>query len=176
MVRMLGSGVRSIPSEAETESASFEAFFGRHYRRLFQALYLLTSNHAEAEDVAQEAMLRVWQRWKRVGRMENPDGYLYRTALNLHRSGLRKLARWARRTPAEHQPDDPIGAADARLEVHRALGALPRGQREALVLVEWVGLSAREATRVLGIKSASIRSRVHRAREKLKSELGGGDV
>ena len=75
----------------------FEEFFLAHHEQLFQALYLLTGDRSEADDLAQEALLRAYERWDRVGAMESPAGYVYRTALNLHRSQLRRLIVRARR-------------------------------------------------------------------------------
>jgi DNA-directed RNA polymerase specialized sigma24 family protein len=71
----------------------FEGFFQSEHERLFQALYLLTGNRYEADDLAQEALMRAYERWGRVGSMDSPVGYVYRTALNLNRSRLRKVRR-----------------------------------------------------------------------------------
>jgi DNA-directed RNA polymerase specialized sigma24 family protein len=82
----------SLSATPEAADAStFEAFFLAQHERLFQALYLLTSDRFEADDLAQEALLRTYERWDRVSAMESPAGYVYRTALNLYRSRLRSL-------------------------------------------------------------------------------------
>ena len=70
----------------------FEAFFRAEYRTLCQALVLLVGDPLEAEEIAQETMTRVLERWDRVGVMDSPMGYAYRTALNLQRKRLRRLA------------------------------------------------------------------------------------
>jgi RNA polymerase sigma-70 factor (ECF subfamily) len=165
------------PAElAETGAASgFESFFEAEYPRLARALYLMTGDRAEAEELAQEAMVRVYERWDRIRRMSSPTGYLYRTALNLNRSRLRRLAVRARRLVAPGQPPDPASAAEARDELGRALASLPEGQREALVLVEWLGLDAEEAGRVLGIEPVTVRVRISRARASLRERMEGVD-
>ena len=61
------------------EEPSFRWFFEAEYRRLCEALYLLTGDAYEAEDLAQEAMTRALERWDRVARMDSPAGYVYRT-------------------------------------------------------------------------------------------------
>ncbi len=155
--------------------ASFEQFFRAHHRRLFQAVYLLTGSSLEADDVAQEALLRVFERWKRVSTMDRPDGYLYRTALNLHRSRLRRAVRWRRRIQVQAAQEDATAVVETRLDVQRALRSLTREQREAVLLVDWAGLSAEEAGRVLGIEPVSVRSRLHRGRKALRKALGGGE-
>ena len=83
----------SLSATPEVAHAStFEAFFLAQHERLFQALYLLTGDRFEADDLAQEALLRTYERWHRVSSMDSPAGYVYRTALNLHRSRLRRVA------------------------------------------------------------------------------------
>ncbi|MGH2677633.1 MAG: RNA polymerase sigma factor, partial [Actinomycetota bacterium] len=128
--------------EAEHAQA-FEDFFDAQYERLLRVLFLATGDRHEAEDLAQEAFVRVYERWPRVGRLENPAGYLYRVALNARRSRLRRIrvaaAKALRLRP--EPPADPHDAADDRVSVRRALATLPAGQREAVVLVEWLGLT-----------------------------------
>lgn len=56
----------------------------------------MTGNRQEAEEIMQDAFVAIWERWDRVGPMDDPTGYLYRTAMNRHRSGRRRAARAAR--------------------------------------------------------------------------------
>jgi RNA polymerase sigma-70 factor, ECF subfamily len=162
--------------EAE-HARAFEYFFDAHYERLLRALYLSTGNRHEAEDLAQDAFVRVYERWARVGRLENPAGYLYRVALNARRSRLRRVrvaaAKALRLRPGP--PPDPHDDAEDRLTVRRALATLPAGQREAVVLVEWLGLTDAEAGEVLGLTPGAVRTRLHRARSALRDLLRGED-
>ena len=157
------------------EASTFEDFFLAEHERLFQALCLLTGDRHEADDLAQEALLRAYERWDRVGAMDSPAGYVYRTALNLHRSRLRALVVRARRVFAAVPNEDLSGSVAASHDVRRALARLPRGQREALILVEWLGLASEEAGRVLRIDAASVRGRLHRGRASLRDLLGDRD-
>ena len=59
-------------------SRSFEDFFEQTHQRLFGGLCLITGNRHEAEDVMQDAYLQVWERWDRVGAMDEPIGFLFR--------------------------------------------------------------------------------------------------
>ncbi|MGH2678295.1 MAG: RNA polymerase sigma factor, partial [Actinomycetota bacterium] len=108
---------------------------------------------------------------------ENPAGYLYRVALNARRSRLRRIrvagAKALRLRP--EPPADPQDAADDRVSVRRALATLPAGQREAVVLVEWLGLTDVEAGEVLGLSPGAVRTRLHRARSALRDLLRGDD-
>jgi DNA-directed RNA polymerase specialized sigma24 family protein len=90
--------VEGVSVDADGAAVSdFRQFFQAEYRRLARALYLLTDDTGEAEDLAQEALVRVYERWDRVRTMESPVGYLYRTAMNLNRSRLRGLIVRAKR-------------------------------------------------------------------------------
>ncbi len=152
--------------------SEFVDFFREEYPGLVRSLYLLTADLGEAEELAQEAMARTFERWGRVKRMESPGGYVYRTAVNLNRKRLRHLAVRARRLVALAPRRQDVQAAETRAELAAALASLPVGHREAFMLVEWLGLPAEEAGRLLGIKASSVRSRLHRARAALRERLG----
>jgi RNA polymerase sigma-70 factor, ECF subfamily len=171
---MIGStSVNAVPEVAEARA--FEDFFLAEHERLFQALFLLTGDRHEADDLAQEAFLRAYERWDRVVGMDSPAGYVYRTALNLHRSRLRSLVVRARRVFADVPAEDFSGSISASHDIRLALARIPRGQREALILVEWLGLGSEEAGRVLGIDASSVRGRIHRGRASLRDQLGERD-
>lgn len=158
------------------KNADFEAFFEREYGRLFRAMWLMTGNRWEGEELAQEAMARAYERWDRVQSAMNPSGYVHAIALNLNRNRLRRGLMALRRGGVDPPTSDPLAQAETREEVFRAINRLPRTQREALVLVEWLGLTPEEASQVLGIKAVSVRGRVHRARLAFKSNLGERDA
>jgi RNA polymerase sigma factor (sigma-70 family) len=164
--------IRAAPSTTTAGPVlDFDTFFRTEYQRLFETLYLVVRNRAEAEDLAQESMARTYERWDKV---RDPVGYVYRTAFNLHRSWLRRLAVAAKKLREPLQEDDP-DAVERRLDVLQALSELPQTQQVALVLVDWVGMTAEEAGRVLAIRPVSVRGRVHRARAALRRRLGGDD-
>ena len=155
-------------------TGSFEDFFRETYPHLAKAALLLTGNEAEAEDLAQEALARAFERWARVRVMASPDGYVYRTALNLHRKAIRR-ARGRPVDPAPQSSVDPsVGLADRDL-ILRALQQLPIGLRVALVLVDWAGMPTNEAASVLRLNPASVRVRLHRGRKALRTLMGGRD-
>jgi len=150
----------------------FESFYGREHVRLFRALLLVTGNRAEAEDVAHDAFVRLYERWDRVAKMESPLAYLYVTAWNTYRNGVRRAMRRARRVVVERgEVEDPISGVVARAELFRALGSLSAKEREAIALIDYLGLSSQEAGDVVGAKPDAVRARVHRARERLRKEL-----
>jgi RNA polymerase sigma factor (sigma-70 family) len=160
--------VQNTPARV-VESLGFEEFFKAEYRGLVRALYLLTADLGEAEELAQEAMARVYERWDRVQTMESPGGYVYRVASNLNRHRLRHLAVRARRLLATSlHTESQLGT---RTEVTEAIASLPVGQRQAFMLVEWLGMSTEEVARILGIAPSSVRARTHRARAALRDRL-----
>ncbi len=166
------SAAVALPAAIEAPALDFRDFFEAEYERLGRALYVLTGSRPEAEDLTQEAMVRVYERWTRVRTMESPIGYLYRTAMNLHRSRLRRLGVRARRAVVTERPvEDPLEAVHHRDEVSRLLAALPETQRQALVLVELLGLSSEEAARILEIEPVSVRVRLSRARAHLRRKM-----
>jgi RNA polymerase sigma-70 factor, ECF subfamily len=154
----------------------FEEFFEAEHVRLARALYLLTGSASEADELTQEAMVRIYERWDRVRQMGSPQGYLYRTALNLHRSRVRWLASRARQVFQATPSPDPAEVVQSRDSIARALASLPTGQREAVVMVEWLGMDSEEASRALGIKPGSLRSRLSRANEALRGMLEEEDA
>ena len=83
------NGPRDRGDRGPGSRVGFEVLFRSEFRRLGKALYLLTGDRGEAEELAQEAMARVYERWARVRTMESPTGYLYRVALHLAKKGER---------------------------------------------------------------------------------------
>jgi RNA polymerase sigma-70 factor (ECF subfamily) len=150
----------------------FAAFFDKHRRPLVFALWVVARNQAEAEEVAQDAFLKVWERWDRISNMDDPEGYLFRTAMNLQRNRRRRAAMALRRTMRQLGPRDEISEVESRDEVMRALGGLTRSQRQALVVTDLLDHSSEEAGKILGIRASTVRVHVARARAALKEQMG----
>jgi RNA polymerase sigma-70 factor (ECF subfamily) len=162
-------------SARDAKESSFESFFLAEYDGLVRAMSLFTENGDEGEELAQEAMARAYERWDRVHRADNPTAYVYTIAFNLRRRNFRTLLR-TRISPAERATDlDFAGEVAARADVRNAIRGLTRKQREALLLVEWLGLTPDEAGHVLNVSPVSVRVRLHRARNDLRRVLGGSD-
>jgi RNA polymerase sigma-70 factor (sigma-E family) len=162
-------------AKGEPTPSRFEEFFEAHHVKLFRALWLMTHDRAEAEDVMQEAFLRLWERWDRVAPMEDPDAYLYRTAMNAFRSRRRRALAALRRTLPHPSPPDEVSAVDGRDEVVRALGRLSPRQRAAIVLIHMVGMTSTEAGEALGISPSTVRVLAKKARAALRITLEEAD-
>src|SRR5215213_8554685 len=100
---------------------AFEAFYEAEARTLFRRLWLVTGNRAEAEELMQDAFLSVWERWDRVGGLDDPIGYLYRTAMNLFRKRYRRAMLAVRRTVGLAPSNDDFSDADDRQVVRHVL-------------------------------------------------------
>jgi RNA polymerase sigma-70 factor, ECF subfamily len=143
---------------------SFEEFFDDTHRRLFGGLCLVTGDGHEAEELMQDAYLKLWERWDRVSAMDDPDGFLFRTAMNLFRSRYRRAALAIRRTFAPILRTDDLATVEDRDEVVRLLRGLAPAERASIVLTTMFGYSSSEAGRMLGVKASTVRAHATRAR------------
>jgi RNA polymerase sigma-70 factor (ECF subfamily) len=75
---------------------AFEDFFEIEQERLLRVLWMVTGSPQEAEDIVQDAFLRVWERWPEVASMQSPTGYLHNAAMNILRNPYRRAARRSR--------------------------------------------------------------------------------
>ena len=105
----------------------FEEFFELEKDRLLRVLSLISGNRAEAEDLAQEAFTRVFERWDTVATMDDPAGYLHRTAMNLFRSQYRRAARGLKRAIGGAPEQDVFQHIEDRDVAAKALAGLTPG-------------------------------------------------
>jgi RNA polymerase sigma-70 factor (ECF subfamily) len=150
------------------QPATFEEFFEMQRSRLFGMLTLVTGNRFEAEEIMQDAFLRLWERWDRVSVMEQPAGYLSLTAMNVFRSRYRRAALAARRAVAMGPTEDALATVEDRDVVVRALRHLSPRQRAAIVLTAYAGFSSEEAGRALGMQAGTVRTLVTRAKHAMR--------
>jgi RNA polymerase sigma-70 factor (ECF subfamily) len=152
-----------------SEADDFELFFEAEQARLFRALVLVTGDPHEAEDLLQEAFVRVWERWDRVSRLANPVGYLHRTAINALRSRYRHAVYVAkRRLLFASTPPDALVAVEDRDAALRALLALTRRQRAAVILTALLGYTTEEAAVALSIRPGTVHVLLSQARARMR--------
>ena len=148
---------------------SFAAFYEATVRRLFAALCLVTGDRYEAEEITQEAFVRVFERWDRVGEFDDPTGYLFRVSMNLFRGRFRRASLAVRRSLfLAPKATDDLAAVDTHDAVVRLLRGLDPKQRAAVVLTAILDYPAEEAGEMLGIGASSVRSLTTRARAEMK--------
>src|SRR6266496_2882869 len=101
-----------------TFERSFDDFFELEHERLLGALYLVTGNLPEAEDLMQDAFVKVLQRWDVVQSLTDPTGYLYRTAMNVFRTRYRRGRMAIRRIASvTRRESDPFQEVEVREDV-----------------------------------------------------------
>jgi RNA polymerase sigma-70 factor (ECF subfamily) len=161
-----------VEAEVPDEPRSFEEFFGSEHARLFGALCLVTGDRHEAEEIMQDAFLRLWERWDRVSGLDDPSAYLFRTAMNVFRNRYRRAALAVRRTVSLAPTEDALATVEDRDVVVRALRGLSPDQRAAVVLTGYVGLTSEEAGRALGMKAGTVRTLATRARAAIREKAG----
>lgn len=149
---------------------------GDHIDRLYRAARSLSGSREEAEDLVQETFARVLSK-PRILRSEDDLGYLLRVLRNTFISSRRTAARRPQTTGGEvldfiedrssTQPESRLESA----EVYTAIGELPEPFREAVVAIDVMGMSYREAARALRVREATITTRLHRGRQRIVRAL-----
>ena len=99
----------------------FESFFEEHRSKVYGAMCLVTGNQQEAEEITQDAFLRLWERWDRVSGLEDPTGFVFKTAMNVFRDRARRASIAARRSIGIADRGDDLAAVEDRDEVIRAM-------------------------------------------------------
>jgi RNA polymerase sigma-70 factor (sigma-E family) len=159
--------------EAVRPPRRFESLYLEEYPKVVALAYALSGSHMGAEDIAQEAFLRAYRDWERVGSYEHQAAWVRRVAANLATSGLRRrlvearaLARFAgRREPTV----DPLTGDDA--EFWAAVRALPRRQAQAVALYYFQDLSVQQTARVLDCAEGTVKAHLAKARRALARQL-----
>lgn len=149
----------------------FAAFATSRYLLLVRRAYLLTGDHAAAEDLAQDALAGLLVAWRR-GVPADPDRYVSRALTN------KAISRWRRRSTTEVVTDlvpdragpDPGGQRDDRDALWRAMLELPARQRAVLVLRYFEDVSDAEIAEQLGASQGTVRSLAARAVERLRRD------
>jgi RNA polymerase sigma-70 factor, ECF subfamily len=165
------------------DMGAFEDLVMTYADRLFAVLLRMLGDRSEAEDVAQEVILRAW---RGIGGFRGNSSFftwLYRIAINEANRSLQKTARRPLTVPVEtgalqipaDDRDEPSRRAEQqelRTALASALASLPPDYRAAIVLRDIEGLSTREAADIAGIGQAAFKSRLHQARLRVRAAVG----
>ncbi len=157
-----GNAGRSVAASAPAASEAFEAFVRDVEQRLRRAL-VAAYGFEDGRDAAAEALGYAWEHWERLHDMANLPGYLYRVGQSRRRRfrGVPVLS-------------DRSGWDEHRFEpgLPKALAALSRRQRLAVVLVHGYGYTLREVAVLTGIRQTTVQNHVERGLTRLRAILG----
>jgi RNA polymerase sigma-70 factor (sigma-E family) len=169
MDALTGPRSTTISGAAVARSVDFDEFVAARSSRLLRTAYLLTRDHALAEDLLQTALTKAWFAWSRIE--SDPEPYVRKVLVNTFSTW------WRRKWNGEHayadppEPEPSAGehdAADRRHDLWAAMGRLPRKQRAVIVLRFVEDLSEAETARLLGIAPGTVKSQTSKALAKLR--------
>jgi RNA polymerase sigma-70 factor (ECF subfamily) len=157
------------------DKAAFGELVRRHQSRLRGWLRQLTRSAAAADDIAQEAFIRAWERLDSFGGQGRFAAWLMKIAYNeflmayrRERSAGRLAAAVGAELAAEPAVHDPAGDEAAATDLERLLAVLDEEERVAMVLCYAQGLSHGEASEVTGWPVGTVKSHIHRGKEKIR--------
>ncbi len=155
------------------ESVDFEAFCLRHHTGLLRLLTLYCGDRELARDLTQEALARVWLHWRKVGRMDRPDLWAKRVALNLANSQFRhRRVERSRRHLLVEGPVDPASDPGSRVFVEQVLSGLTARQRTAVLLRFLEDLSVEQTSEQMGCSQGTVKKLTARALVELRATVG----
>jgi RNA polymerase sigma-70 factor (ECF subfamily) len=144
----------------------FASLYRGHFHRLAVQLYAYLGDHAEAQDLTQEAFCRALQQWQKISRYDDPSAWVHRVAWNLATSRLRRVQvsiRHLARQRAEYTP----GPEPDRVALIDALATLSPVHRRTVVLYHLCHLTVAEIAAQDGVAEGTVRSRLTRGRSAL---------
>jgi RNA polymerase sigma-70 factor (ECF subfamily) len=168
--------VVAFPVQRVEALARFDEFFEDEHERLFKALYFVTGNRHDAEELMQDAFMRLWERWDQIDRISDPTGYLFRVALNGFRMRRRRAATALRKLAPLTEDRDLFADAEMRADVQRLLLGLTVRQRAALLLVDLLGYSSEQAAVILRVRPSTVRALATQGRRALRVKEGARDA
>lgn len=160
------------------DAQGLPALYAASYRRLVGVVGAVCGDTHEAEEAVQEAFVRLMAVWPRVSAYDDPEGWVRLVALRQVSNRRRKAVNGLRAVLRLGPPDDAPPPTAARVDLDRALAALPLAQRTVVVL-HHLGLDAAATARQLDVPVGTVKSRLARARAALApllADTSGADL
>ncbi len=165
------SGAAAESLSADRQLVSFESVYESERAALVGLALVLSGDTSVAEDLAQEAFLRLHERWGRVSQYENPGAWLRHVLVNLATSRRRRMLSEARALLRLNR-ERPVGVALAWDEAFWAVvRRLPRRQAQALALFYLEDHSVSDVAAILGCAEGTVRALLHQGRQALATRL-----
>ena len=165
-------GVPDVGTHRVAEADAFAWFFTSEYPQVVRLLTVVLHDDAAAEDLAQEAFVRLHRNWAKVAEYESPEGWVRRVALNRAFSWRRRESRRPRLELAASPGEDSVPAPTGeREDVLRAVRALPPRDRALVALYHLEDRPLAEVAEVLGMREGAAKVALHRARRRLAELL-----
>jgi len=158
------------------DRSAFEELYRLYEKPLSNYLYRLSGNRARAEDLLQDAFLRVWKAAPNYEPSAKVSTYVFRIAHNLFLNDAARRREKALESIEAETRSDPasdLNRQELQSAVQRAVEALPDGEREVLLLSEYNGFKYAEISEILGIPVGTVKSRMFSAVQRLKEALKG---
>ncbi|HEX4191234.1 MAG TPA: SigE family RNA polymerase sigma factor [Marmoricola sp.] len=151
---------------------TYDEYVATRWSSLYRTAYLLTGRHADAEDLAQSALVKAYLAWAKVIAAASPDAYVRRILTNEFVSSRRGL-RVARERLVDHAPDAPApdGLDHERLVLWPHIATLPPKQRAVIVLRYYEDLSEQQIADALGCTPGTVKSNASLALRSLRTKI-----
>ncbi|HUF67959.1 MAG TPA: RNA polymerase sigma factor [Longimicrobiales bacterium] len=158
------------------DRAAFDALYDEHVGHVYAVCLRMTADPRRAERLTQDAFVRAWQGLPRFRGDSRFSSWLHRLTVNVVLEDARRERRREKRVTvvadlAAHESGVVAGDADGRIDLERAIAALPAGARRALVLHHVLGHPQKEVAEMLGVAVGTVKAQVHRARRLLREML-----
>lgn len=159
------------------DAESFKKKFLPYHRKLYFVAYKLLENAADAEDLVQEAYLKLWDKREGLAAISNPEAFSVTLVKNmcfdLLRSGKYALSKQTVELTAVHEvhPADNMEIRDEARQVKCIISHLPAQQQRVVTLRDVKGCSYEEIERVTGLNAVNVRVLLSRARKKIREEF-----
>jgi RNA polymerase sigma-70 factor (sigma-E family) len=155
-----------------TGTPTYEEYVAARWTPLYRTAYLLTANHADAEDLVQTTLVKTYLSWPKVAGASSPDGYVRRILTNAFLSGRRPL-RVTRERLVDEAPEVEVASPDNhdRLTLWPHIATLPPRQRAVIVLRYYEDLSEQQIADTLGCSTGTVKSTASDALRSLRSRM-----
>jgi RNA polymerase sigma-70 factor (ECF subfamily) len=157
----------------EPARVEFEWVFRSAYPSVLRTAYLVTRDRGRAEEVTQDAFLRLYERWRSVARVEHPEAWVRKVAV---RAAVRQAQRNRRVQPTDHV--ESTGSTDAvpDVDLDRAIAALAPRQRAAVALFYLEDRPVEEVAELMRVSVSTVKQHLFRARAHLATQLQEEEV